>query len=810
MYKKVLRYWILLLLIFPLGEIYSQKEKEIDSLKTLVSNSKDNIKKINLLRNIAELYRLNIDYKNGIYYIKQAVKLSVKLKLKKEEAANLNALGWFYADRGEFQKALAINFKVLEIMKKVKNDLGIGESYFFIAQIFREIDGFNFSNFYFNKALTTYKKAKSEYGVWNTLGRIGDLYLDSIKHSPEKEKLMRKSYYYYNKALTMSNAAKDKYRMAYDYIYLANAYLEFGKVDVKKSKEYSEKSLYFSNLSLIYFDKKTKYPEMRLVNLINAAMGYELGNDTENALKYYFEGYNLSKSVGAEHWNKTILVNLGRIYLGMKMYSKSRFYLEESIKLHDDEEDLVSNFEDDKLLADLYFQIKEYKKAYLINKRMIEINGKIKTEVSKKQTLLAYIDSESKTKSQKIFLLNKNKELQTAKINEEKKTNFYLSLSIGLIFILLLVTYNRFRAKQKTNVIIETKNKELEKLSIVARETANGILITDPNGNLEWFNLGFSKLFEWESVEEFINERGKDLFMQIKSHNKDLIIESIAQKKSVTYENENSTKSNKKLWIQTTFTPVYDQQGELIKLVFVETDISELKKSEEKFLAVNKELESFTYSVSHDLRAPLRAINGYSKILEEDYSSSLDAEGKKILNVILKNSKKMGILIDDLLAFSKLGRTQTLTSIIDMNELINSIIRDDKNTNYAAIELIIDKLPVSLGTLSLIRQVWINLISNAIKFSSERANPKVEIGYYTKDNHIVYFVKDNGAGFDMQYYDKLFGVFQRLHSQEEFEGTGIGLAIVQKIIGSHHGTVWAESQLNQGSTFYFSMPIINV
>ncbi|SHG03493.1 sensor histidine kinase [Pedobacter caeni] len=226
--------------------------------------------------------------------------------------------------------------------------------------------------------------------------------------------------------------------------------------------------------------------------------------------------------------------------------------------------------------------------------------------------------------------------------------------------------------------------------------------------------------------------------------------------------------------------------------------------------SVNKELESFSYSVSHDLRAPIRAINGYTKIIIEDYVENFDSDGLKILQSIIHNSKKMGELIDDLLAFSKLGRKQVSFSEIHMNELVQTIREEllfEKGENIPQFE--ISRLPDSKGDKSLIKQVWINLISNAIKYSRNKIKTGIEIGAYEKDQFIVYYVKDAGAGFDMQYYDKLFGVFQRLHSQEEFEGTGIGLAIVQKIVQRHNGTVWAESKLNEGSCFYFTLPGIN-
>lgn len=227
-----------------------------------------------------------------------------------------------------------------------------------------------------------------------------------------------------------------------------------------------------------------------------------------------------------------------------------------------------------------------------------------------------------------------------------------------------------------------------------------------------------------------------------------------------------------------------------------------------QFEIVNKELEAFSYSVSHDLRAPLRAVNGYAKMLEEDYESLLDAEGKRLLSVIQKNARTMGTLIDDLLAFSRLGKTELNKSYIDMNDLAGKILEElPKSIDHpAAIQ--IHQLHPAFADRSSINQVFVNLISNAIKYSSRTTKPVVEIKSYRKDNKIIYSVSDNGAGFDNKYVDKLFGVFQRLHSNEEFEGTGVGLALVKRIITKHGGEVWASGEVNKGATFSFSLPDI--
>ncbi len=177
---------------------------------------------------------------------------------------------------------------------------------------------------------------------------------------------------------------------------------------------------------------------------------------------------------------------------------------------------------------------------------------------------------------------------------------------------------------------------------------------------------------------------------------------------------------------------------------------------------------------------------------------------------MLQSSKTMGNLIDDLLAFSRLGRSEMVVSEIDMNSLVKTVVFEQLKNDAEKIDIQILNLPSAIGQPTLIKQVWVNLISNAVKYSQHKPNQKIEISSFQKNGQTVYFIKDNGVGFDMQYYNKLFGVFQRLHSKEEFEGTGIGLAIVQKVISRHNGTVWAESKINEGSTFYFSLPKIKI
>jgi light-regulated signal transduction histidine kinase (bacteriophytochrome) len=223
----------------------------------------------------------------------------------------------------------------------------------------------------------------------------------------------------------------------------------------------------------------------------------------------------------------------------------------------------------------------------------------------------------------------------------------------------------------------------------------------------------------------------------------------------------------------------------------------------------NKELEAFSYSVSHDLRAPLRAIDGFSKFLVEDYGSKLDSEAKRLLGLVRINTQKMDKLITDILTLSRISRSEHKLALIDMTKMAKSMFNEVVSSEeQAKLTFIVEELPSAKADAIYLKQVWINLISNSVKFSSGRKKPVIRIGGYTENEHNIYFVEDNGVGFNQEYAHKLFGVFQRLHKTEEFEGTGVGLAIVQRIIKRHGGKVWAEGIEDKWAKFYFSLPVV--
>jgi len=282
-------------------------------------------------------------------------------------------------------------------------------------------------------------------------------------------------------------------------------------------------------------------------------------------------------------------------------------------------------------------------------------------------------------------------------------------------------------------------------------------------------------------------------------------------------------KDGSRYWAHVTITALRDASGKLIGFSKVSRDLTERKHAEEKLAAyneqlqrtnreleaANKELEAFSYSVSHDLRTPLRSIDGFSQILLEEYSAALPSEAQEYLRDVRANTQQMGQLVDDLLALSRLSRQPLNTQRTEPAAIVHRCFDElQKERAGRCVEIVVGNLPVCPADPALLKQVWMNLLSNAVKYTSRRVAARIEVGGKPEDStgDFLYFVKDNGVGFDMRYAHKLFGVFQRLHLAEEYEGTGVGLAIVQRIIQRHGGRVWAEAQPDQGATFYFTLP----
>jgi signal transduction histidine kinase len=411
-------------------------------------------------------------------------------------------------------------------------------------------------------------------------------------------------------------------------------------------------------------------------------------------------------------------------------------------------------------------------------------------------------------------LIAANKELAFQNIEKEKRAAELVIANIELDF------QNREKEKRAAELIIA--NKELSYQNREKEKRAAELIIANKE-------LSFQNQEKEKRAAELIIAN-KELSFQNQEKEK-RAAELIIANKELSYQNLEKEKRAAELIIANTELVFQNKEKEK-RAAELFTANRELKKAEdsirklneedirklnevleqkviertEELEAANQELEAFSYSVSHDLRAPLRIVNGYAIILQEEYQKVFDEEGRRLLSIVQDSAKKMGVLIDDLLTFSRLGRNGVFKTNVDMNAVVkNGVDELTALTDHKATITVHELLPV-LADYSLISQVWINLLSNAIKYSVYAANPTISISCVQHNAEIIYSITDNGVGFDMQYAHKLFGVFQRLHGTEEFEGTGVGLALVHRIIKKHGGKIWANAEIDKGATFNFSLP----
>ncbi len=353
----------------------------------------------------------------------------------------------------------------------------------------------------------------------------------------------------------------------------------------------------------------------------------------------------------------------------------------------------------------------------------------------------------------------------------------------------------------------------------------DGLMIDDHDGKVIYANDQFLNLFglEREDLENLVLENyvAPEFRPVLRDrHNRRVAGEDVP----ATFEYQGLQKNGNRIWLEVRVCKVIEN-GIVVGTQSAIRDITDRKHAESEVTrlyqsleqkvkertaeleAVNNELESFSYSVAHDLRAPLRIVSGYSEILRKDYRNKLDVEADRLIGVIVTNTHRMGKLIDEILNLARLGRKELVRENTDMNEIVQTIVNEQMAFSSSVVKFSTSPLPAAICDATLIRQVWSNLISNAVKYSSKKPDPQVEINASIKGDSVIYSIKDNSTGFEMKYADKLFVVFQRLHKQSEFEGTGVGLALVQRIISRHGGNVWAEAEPDKGATFYFSLPI---
>lgn len=421
------------------------------------------------------------------------------------------------------------------------------------------------------------------------------------------------------------------------------------------------------------------------------------------------------------------------------------------------------------------------------------------------------------------YLISK---VDKSEVFADLKSRLVLITILAALALLTLYLWMAYTGDRKTRLAIEESNRLLEETSAIAHI---GGWTLDPVTYEGTWTAEVARIHELSpSVKPelkmgltfYINESRRiiehavdDLLKYNKPY--DLVLEF------------RTAKGNHR-WVRTTAMPEF-RNGRVVRLSGIMQDVTveklaELevnrltadleKRVEERTEQLNKsvhELEAFTYTVSHDLRSPLRAIDGFSAILEMDHGTRLDDDARRIISVIRQNAQKMGTLIDELLTFSRLGRAEISKRPISMKELAASVFQEiTTDVEKKKYTFLLHELHPAMADGIMIRQVWINLLSNALKFSKYKDLPEIEISSESDNEKVIYHIRDNGSGFDMKYYGKLFGVFQRLHTEKEFEGTGVGLAIVHQVVSRHGGKVWAEGKTGEGARFSFSLPLKDI
>jgi signal transduction histidine kinase/Tfp pilus assembly protein PilF len=515
-----------------------------------------------------------------------------------------------------------------------------------------------------------------------------------------------------------------------------------------EQKNYDEAIAYYSKAVKSY--KKLKNTEGMARSLANEGIVQDAIGQYEQALRSHMEALKINRELDIRQSMQINLVNIGIVYCHMQRFADALTYQFEALRLSEELGSTSSIAINAGNIGETYYFI--------------------------------VTDSSHTPPGGKLVKNTRNANLQEAIRHLERSVNLCKDISFWGPFIEFSEYLSKAYALSGNYAKAYTTYKEYTGIKDSIFSQQNKILISDLETERELLLkekdiIVKNKLLEIVKLQN-INKRNENIFLIAG------IIFLLTILAFLLWELHRRNKTAQKIKLL---------NGDL------EKNILQLER-------VNKDLEAFSYSVSHDLHAPLRAVGGYVKMLYEDHGSKLNEEGNRIIQTIKYNTSRMGLLIDELLAFSKLGQKVLHKKEIDMNSLLRTVVEDINNSMKHKAEIRIDKMPPVIADYNLLYQVVFNLVSNAVKYSSKKDRPIVDIHSRKLMDEVVFSVKDNGSGFDMAYADKLFEVFQRLHTEEEFEGNGVGLALVERVITKHGGKVWAEGIPDEGATFYFSLP----
>lgn len=782
-----------------------------DSANTLAHEGIEIANKISYLKGEANLYKCigSINWNSGLYSTaNEAYNTALELFTKMSIADNNNlsnqgkigisncnnGLGLVAFHQGNYQQAIEYFQKALDISAELNNKNGVANAYNNIGLVHWKQDNHNRAIEYYALALNIFKELDSKSGMSSCYNNIAIILKTQEKYDQALEN--------YKKSLQIEFDQNNKKGIAAAYNNIGMLYAEIN--DYHLAHEYYTKAL---QLKEEINDKNGISSTLNnLADLNNILAG--LSADSNEKQQKYKQAINYAlKSL-------TTAKEIGALFRQLEAYQ----YLSESYEGLNNPETALNYYLN-------YIEIKDS----LFNK---EKNEQIEEAEAKFQTV------------------KKQQEIDQQKEELEKQTlfrNLLLTLSF-LIILLILLLYNRYYLKQKTNKLLEEKNKELEKLSIVASKTDNAITIYNANLEIEWINAGFSKLFGY-SLNEFKEKYSNKLINISSNPTIEKIIRQVEkEKKSTTYESTLITKNGERIYLQTTLTPILNKKNQIYQFIVIDTDITELKKAEseiiqknEEILLQNKEIEkhrfhleqlvdqrtkdlkiakekaeesdrlksSFLANMSHEIRTPMNAIIGYSSLLND---KSIETDIKKnLIAEISVNSYSLLNIIDNILDLSRIDSNQFTIQKkkFSINELLKNIydsFQDVIKQKHLKFELQIPKESIEIVSDEFrLKQVFNNLIDNSIKFTEDG---KIAIGYKANTSSIDFFVQDTGIGLSEEQQNHIFNRFTKIEDDKRklYRGAGLGLAVSKNIINLLNGEIWIESKLSEGASFYFSIP----
>lgn len=804
-------YWFFLVccLLFIQHSSYAQKNIQRDSLLAIINSSNEDTNKVNALVVIAtDLVQYEIN--DAKRYANQAVKLAQKTNFYKGEAKAYLILSRIYRETSDYSEALIQTYTALRIFEENKNKSGTAKCYYELGYIYKDITDFPKAIENFSKALAIYKSEKNEMNMafcQTLLGHVNTDLLMNVKDSA----YFKRALGYYRDVLNYYTSLNKPSRVAVALLNLSNLYLVYNRIwssefHLNKSLEYSEKSLEIT---------KAEEDDLRTgINLENIGEVYFVRKKYAEALDYYYQSKAYLDKNGNKDYILENLFSIIKIYKEIKQYDKALDLCKDYYAIAQPLNYKSSLRDYYQILSEIYFAIHKNDQGLDARIKYENYRDSVLSEEKTNEILKLQVEYQTAQKDREIALLNKDKDLIESKISTQHLVRNFLIICIVLALALSALLFNRYRVKIKNNQLIEEKNKELEQLSIVARETANGVFITNANGDIEWFNEGFSKLFGWKSIEDYRKKKGTNIYrVSANAEIKKIIKESIENKCSVVYENDTPDKDGKMLWIKTTLTPIFDEKGELKKMVFVETDVSELKQAKETAEKSLQIQEQFLANTSHEIRTPMNGVLGMTRQLLE---TPLNKEQQEYVNAIKESSNNLLHIVNDILDISKIRAGKIVFEmhefrIADLFKSLQFMLQYKAEEKNILIDTSIDSSipPVLIGDSVRLNQILINLAGNAIKFT-DNGHVTFTAELIRDESQFVmieFCVIDTGIGIPHDKLDFIFETFAQAetHTTRKYGGTGLGLSISKILVEELGGHIMVASKEGIGSSFCFDL-----